>query len=190
MKEIVHESKTFDKIDYSDKSLSGREFDDCLFKNCNFTNADFSNNDFISCKFDTCNLSMMKLNYTGMKKVDFVNCKVVGVDFSCCEDFGFSVNFEKCNLDYSFFLRKKMKQSAFENCIIREANFSRADLTNSKFDNCDLYRTIFNLTNLSGVDFRTATNYLINPEINTLKKAKFTHAGIHGLLSKYDIILE
>jgi hypothetical protein len=36
-------------------------------------------------------------------------------------------------------------------------------------------------------DFRSAFNYSINPEINRIKKAKFSLTGLQGLLGKYDI---
>ena len=35
--------------------------------------------------------------------------------------------------------------------------------------------------------FQTAYNYKIDPEINPMRKAKFSTQGIVGLLDKYDI---
>jgi hypothetical protein len=43
---------------------------------------------------------------------------------------------------------------------------------------------------LEKADFRTSYNYSINPEVNRIKKAKFSTAGIAGLLCKYDIEIE
>ncbi|WP_456376701.1 hypothetical protein [Lutibacter sp.] len=40
------------------------------------------------------------------------------------------------------------------------------------------------------VDFRTAFNYSINPEINCLERAKFSLQGLSGLLEKYNIDME
>jgi hypothetical protein len=37
---------------------------------------------------------------------------------------------------------------------------------------------------------RTSYNYSINPEVNRIKKAKFSTTGIAGLLHKYDIEIE
>ena len=39
-------------------------------------------------------------------------------------------------------------------------------------------------------DFRSAFNYFIDPEINKIKKAMFSLAGVKGLLGKYDIKIE
>jgi fluoroquinolone resistance protein len=35
-----------------------------------------------------------------------------------------------------------------------------------------------------------ADNYNINPETNTLKKAKFSLEGVKGLLGEYDLVIE
>jgi len=49
---------------------------------------------------------------------------------------------------------------------------------------------MFENTNLQKVDLRSAINYSINPEINQIKKAKFSASGLRGLLEKYDIVVE
>lgn len=48
-------------------------------------------------------------------------------------------------------------------------------------------RSIFLKTNLEETDFSTAFNYLINPNENRLKKAKFALQGLPGLLAVYGI---
>jgi len=51
-------------------------------------------------------------------------------------------------------------------------------------------RATFENTALEKVDLRTGFNYSINPEINRIKKAKFSLQGVLGLLDKYDIEIE
>ena len=80
-----------------------------------------------------------------------------------------------------------MPKTTFTNCSLKETNFVSADLTKSVFENCNLDNAIFNDTKLKEVDFKTAYNYKIDPEFNPMKKAKFSSAGILGLLDKYDI---
>ncbi|MCZ4225284.1 hypothetical protein [Pedobacter rhodius] len=60
-------------------------------------------------------------------------------------------------------------------------------MTNSVFDNCDLLSATFDGTILEKTDFRTAYNYSIDPDNNRIKKARFSKAGLAGLLHKYDI---
>ena len=45
-------------------------------------------------------------------------------------------------------------------------------------------------SNLEKADFRTAANYSFNPELNKMKKTRFSLSGLPGLLAKYDIEIE
>jgi hypothetical protein len=51
-------------------------------------------------------------------------------------------------------------------------------------------RATFDQTILEKVDFRTSYHYSIDPEVNRIKKAKFSILGVAGLLGKYDIEIE
>jgi uncharacterized protein YjbI with pentapeptide repeats len=84
----------------------------------------------------------------------------------------------------------KVKSTLFKNSQLNETDFSECDLTGSVFDNCDMAGATFDNSNLEKVDFTTAFNFSIDPEINRIKKAKFSLAGVLGLLNKYDIIVE
>ena len=144
----------------------------------------------MDCEFADCNLSNLKLWNSSLKSVYFKNCKLLGIDFSKCEDFLFSVTFMDSNLDFTSFNEKKMPKTKFENCSLKETSFVRTNLTNVIFENCNLNNTIFNETVLIGADFTNAFNYKLDPEYNTIKKAKFSNAGIVGLLDKYNIIIK
>lgn len=69
-------------------------------------------------------------------------------------------------------------------------DFTECDLSDSLFDNCDLMRANFDNTNIEKADLRTSYNYSIDPEINRIKKAKFSIHGISGLLEKYDLLID
>jgi uncharacterized protein YjbI with pentapeptide repeats len=130
---------------------------------------------------------MVNVAGTSLKDAIFTDCKLMGLDFGKCNDLLLSFTFIRCQLDYAFFYKKKLKKTRFEECNIREANFTEADLSGSAFIKCDLTRTVFDRSNLSGIDFRSAYNYSIDPENNQIKKAKFSLEGVRGLLDKYDI---
>jgi uncharacterized protein YjbI with pentapeptide repeats len=91
-----------------------------------------------------------------------------------------STSFHKC----------KLKGTDFVSCILKGTDFAECDLTNANFDNCDLDSATFDRTNLKGADLRTAYNFVINPETNSLKKAKFSIYGLPGLIAQYGIIIE
>lgn len=190
MNEILHEHKQFDKVDFSGQELYEIEYISCRFINCNFSYTNLSESDFMDCSFDNCNFSLVKVKGTGFKNSRFLNSKITGVDFSKCHDFLFSFQFQSCIVDYCSFYGRKLKKTMFQSCSIKETDFSEADLTEASFDNCDLLNTIFRQTILEKTDFRSAVNFLIDPEINKIKKAKFSLYGLPGLLEKYQIIIE
>jgi uncharacterized protein YjbI with pentapeptide repeats len=84
----------------------------------------------------------------------------------------------------------KLKNTRFTDCQLKEVEFIEADLTQAVFENCDLIHATFERTILNGADLRTAFNFSIHPEINQLKKTKFSSAGLAGLLDRYDIEIE
>lgn len=187
MESTIHEDKTFEQINYTDKVIQGREFQSCTFKKCDFSNSDFSRNKFLECTFIECNLSLMKLGNSVLTDVVFKDCKILGVNFSECQDFLFSVSFTSCTLDYALFAGKKMLKTKFTRCSLKEANFTNANLSGAIFEESDLERTIFNRTDLTSANLLTASNYTIDPELNTLKKAVFSLHGLPGLLAQHQI---
>lgn len=122
-----------------------------------------------------------------MRDIKFKECKMLGLEFGNCSQFGFAVNFEDCNLTHSSFLEMKIRKTLFKNCQLHEVEFGESDLSGSMFDNCDLQNAIFENSILNKADLRTSFNYSINPEVNRLKKAKFSLSGLPGLLDQYEL---
>ena len=182
--------KVFESVDYSEKKLVEREFEDCSFTNCNFSKSDLRGIQFMDCHFKGCNLSLAMLDDAGIKSVAFKDCKLMGIDFSKCNDFLFSVSFENCQLDYCSFYKKKMKKTIFRGCSLKHTDFTETDLSLSILDHCDLSEAIFIQGTLEKTDFRTAKNYAFDPEINKIKKARFSMPDVVGLLTKYNIDIE
>ena len=97
------------------------------------------------------------------------------------------MNFEDCLLNLSMFYNRKLKGAKFKNCSLHEVDFTDTDLTNATFDNCDFTGAVFRNSILEKADFRTAFHFSIDPEINRIKKTKFSRMGLDGLLHKYGI---
>ena len=188
-KENIRNS-TFRGNDYAGRSLPFPEYEGCEFLDCNFAKADLSEVNFIDCRFSGCNLGNAKLEGTGLKGVFFKDCKLIGLDFSACNDFLLDLGFDGRNLDFAYFHKKKLKKTKFVNCTIAEANFTESDLSQAVFDGCDLKRTVFQASQLRGADFRTARNYSIDPDKNAVKGAKFSYPDVLGLLDKFGIEIE
>ncbi|MBA3662905.1 MAG: pentapeptide repeat-containing protein [Bacteroidetes bacterium] len=190
MKNTYIENKIIEKEDFTSNKLEVAEYEKCKFVNCNFSNSDLTNVQFLECLFLGCNLSNASLNKTAFKETNFKDCKLLGLHFHNCNEFLLSVNFDNCQLNLSSFFRLKIKKTKFRNCSLQEADFTETDLSGAVFENCDLSRTVFDGTNLEKADLRTSYNYMIDPELNKIKRAKFSLQGIPGLLFKYDIEVE
>jgi uncharacterized protein YjbI with pentapeptide repeats len=183
----IFDDQIFDKFDIS-QGLH-HEFTNCTFRGCDFSNESFGQAELTDCTFVSCNLSMVTFGNTVLNNVKFNDCKVMGVDFSKCSKFLFSVSFEKCVLNYSVFLKNDLKNTIFKRCILQETSFIETNLNSAKFLDCDLTRATFDRANLEKADLSTSRNYIINPEINKLKKTKFSMPDVLGLLSNLDIII-
>ncbi|MEX0648936.1 MAG: pentapeptide repeat-containing protein [Balneolaceae bacterium] len=115
---------------------------------------------------------------------------MLGVNFEHCNELAFKVKFKDCQLDFSSFNRLSMKKTIFKNCTLKEADFTDTDLSGSLFEQCDLHRAVFHHTTAENVDFTTSFNFSIDPEINQIKRSKFSVFGLKGLLEKYDLNIE
>lgn len=186
---LDHFDQTFEKITHLPTGTKQTQFEDCTFRNSDLTEANFQGCNFVKCTFVNCNLSMVKFAQIGLDHIQFTDCKMVGADFSTAKDFLFGVNFSNSILDYAAFMKKKNRKAKFENCSLKGADFTEADLTETKFINCDFDRAIFMQSTLNGADFVTSFNYTIDPERNSLRKAKFAVSGLPGLLTNYGIIV-
>ena len=182
--------KNFVGIDFTKTTIELGEYEGCSFSNCHFLSVDLSHLNFIDCVFTNCDLSLTKLNNTALRDVKFVGCKLLGLHFDDCNKFSFSAFFEGCNLNLSSFYKMNMKNSQFKSCSLHEVDFIEANLTSSIFDVCDLMGASFDRTVLEKADFRTSRNFIIDPEKNKLKKAKFSVATLPGLLEKYNLVIE
>jgi uncharacterized protein YjbI with pentapeptide repeats len=151
-------------IRFSDCKMLGLHFEDC---------SDF----LFAVHFDKCILNLSSFFKQKLKKTIFKDCS----------DFLFAVHFEKCILNLSSFFKQKLKKTIFKECSLHEVDFTEADCSQANFDNCDLTGAKFEKTNLEKADMSTSFNYSIDPELNRIKKAKFSMDGIAGLLDKYDI---
>ena len=181
------EDKTFDNIDFTEKSLANNIYTNCVFNDCNFSKTDISYASFEDCIFNICIFSETIVNLTRFKNIIFNETKMMGFHFNNCKEFLFELSFKNCQLDYTIFFEKKMRNTVFIDCSLKEVDFTKADLTMATFANCDLQDATFDDTILEKADFRSARNFRIDPEQNKIKKAKFSYIGLEGLLSKYKI---
>ena len=181
--------KEFKGVDFREEPLFG-EYVDCRFVNCCFQEADLTGLGFDGCLFEGCDLTLVKVRDTAFRNVLFLHSKLLGVRFEYCNPFGLLFGFTDCLLNLSSFFRLKIAGTSFIRCQLVEVDFADTDLSGAVFEECNLSGAVFEHTNLEKADFRTAVGYVIHPETNRVKKAKFSSAGLAGLLLRYGIEIE
>lgn len=182
--------KIFSGINFQKKKRIVGEFENCHFNECLFTRTDLTNVAFIECRFEDCNFSMAKISSTIFRDVRFKKCKLLGLSFEDCNQLLLSMYFEDCQLNLASFRKLDLSNTIFKNCSLHEADFTETNLTKAVFSNCDLTAALFQKTILKNTDLSTSYNFSIDPEVNQLKKAKFSLEEVPGLLDKYDIVIE
>ncbi len=181
--DTIFSEETFDQ----QSSLQPGEYENCRFVNCDLSDGNLSNYIFIDCEFTDCNLSNAKIAHTAFREVTFNGCKMLGLQFNNCNAFGLSVAFTGCTLNHSSFYERQLKKTVFSKSLLREVDFTSADLSGAKLEECDLADATFDQTNLEKADLSTSFHYIIDPQRNKIKKAKFSLEALPGLLAQYDI---
>ena len=64
------------------------------------------------------------------------------------------------------------------------------DLTEADFRDCNLAETVFTGANLTRADFRGAKDYVISPQDNRVRRAKFSFPEVMSLLRCLEIEIE
>lgn len=176
-------------IEIKEQKIDSIYFDDCTFVKCDFSNAQIKNCKFTDCKFISCDLSLSKLKSCVFNDVSFEKCKLIGISWSNCDE-PFNVKFDACNISQNSFHLLDLRKMKFINSVIKDSGFEECNLQEAVFDNCDLEFSDFFNNNLKKASFETSRNYLINPQINDIEKAKFSLPEALSFLKLLPIIIK
>lgn len=190
MKDEYFRDKEFKGVDFGDEDLKLGSYEHCQFINCNFTASTLVGFQFSNCSFTNCDLSNIKILDAIFDTVYFKACKLIGLRFETCNDFVFSADFNGCLLSYSTFSGMDLRGRDFTSSRLIETEFTDTNLTAAIFKEADLSGAVFERSNLEKADFRSATNFNIDPEKNRMKGAKFSHRDLPSLLSKYKLDID
>lgn len=190
-----YSSQEFKKLTLKSARVIQKDFVACTFLKCNFSETLFQECRFHECKFRECDLSLANLKDSTFNSTRFEDSQIIGVDWTQTawaknKFIVFKpVDFIDSVLNHSTFSGLKMKQIQIVRCIAHDVSFEEADLTSADCTFTDFNSSRFNHTNLTEADFTGATNYTIAPQLNVLKKTKFSLPEAMALLYGLDIIL-
>jgi uncharacterized protein YjbI with pentapeptide repeats len=188
-----YQEQHFRDLDLAGQRLMGSEFHDCQFEACTFTETVFQGCRFVGCTFSKCDLSLAQAPGSAFSATRFFDSRVIGVDWTQADWSGISlgqpIGFERCALSHSTFIGLRLPGLQIKDCLAADVDFREADLSRADFSGSDLEQSLFSSTNLSKADLRTAHNYQIAPERNTLTGARFALPEAMSLLYELDIDL-
>ena len=180
----------FRRNSYADKEFQVAEYEDCTFEECSWDAATFEGCTFIECTFKACRIINPKMDNSQWQTVLFQDCQLLGVHFSDCNPFLFSIRVSGCQIQYGSYHQMDLKESQFMVSQLLEVDFVEADLREVSFPECDLTGSQFDNSNLEGSNFRSATGIMIDPTKNAIRGAKFTISQLPGLLQSFGIEIE
>ena len=185
--------KSFNKLQLNSLTIVACEFEECEFNECDFSEAIFKNCKFINCSFRSCNLSLLKVPYTSFFEINFMECKLVGVDWTKASWPSFNLDsdlkFSKCILNDSSFFGLTLNELEFDECKLYDVDFREGNFANSSMVYCDFTNSLFMHTNLQSVDFTESCNFNIDVLENRIAKAKFSRYEALNLLDSLGIEL-
>ncbi|HML39699.1 MAG TPA: pentapeptide repeat-containing protein [Bellilinea sp.] len=189
-----YQGEKYKNLNFEQARIQRTEFVNCTFNRVNLREADFLYSKFHECTFTNCDLSLSSVKGCVFNQVRFEDCTLVGINWieSAWGKSRFSkpADFYRCALNYGTFVGLNLKTVKLSGCTIHNVDFSDVDLTGADCTKSDFTNSRFNHTNLTEADFRGATNYVIAPNDNILKKTHFTLPEAMALLYGLDIILE
>jgi uncharacterized protein YjbI with pentapeptide repeats len=187
--ENFYGEREFLKVEYAEQEVREVEFYKCKFKEGYFFKTRFIDCEFENCTFEKCDLSLINLAGSRLLDVEFIETKMLGVDWTLLKK-PYRFSFKKCKLDNCSFYRMELTGLNMIESSAREADFIEANLTKMVFDGTDLYHSRFSRANLSFTNFSNAINYSIDPNQCKLKKTIFTMPEAMSLLSAFDVVIK
>lgn len=147
-----------------DRHEDSKEFKNCLFESVSFQDVSFEDSYFIDVIFKDCDLSNIKFLATLFRRVQFINCKLLGTDFS--ESLFDQVLFKDCQCGFANFAFMKNKETHFINCDLHNASIIETNLNKTKFNECSLIQCEIQHSPLYNIDLSTCnlTNIITTPQ--------------------------
>ena len=186
----THEDYEFASVDFSSINLVEHSFQNCLFTSCRFRETEMQSANFRFCVFKESEFVLTKVHNVTLNDASFESCRIMGINFSEFNNFGFFPAFKNCVIDNSIFNGICLRKGKIFTCKLVDCDFSACDFSEADFTNTVFKHVTISQCNLEKADFRYCQGYRINPDTNRVRKAKFSLPEAQSFLSFLDIIIE
>jgi len=187
-----YNGQTFSRVEMVGAKLSSSDFEWCTFDKCAFNEAVLTHFRFTKCRFVGCDLSLFKPQNCRFVDVEFVESKLVGVDWTAVGETKtdrmlFSAAFDRSVLDYG--VVKGLPVKKLFKCSAREVDFTEADLQEADCRETDFAGATFMRSDLRGANFVGARNYAIDVTQNKVRKARFSWPDAMALMVAFGVVI-
>ena len=173
----------FEDMTISNIMIDRLNLNQCHFKKVVFENCEFHKIDMSDTTFENCDLSQLYLGGGSVFRCEFVNTRLVGVDFadsviretivdSCSAAYlnaGFtkmkSVMFKETKLQDGRFIEAKMEKVAFMDSDLKHADFTNTNLKALDFSSCDIEQLTLSLNLIKGLTLNQEQALMIAKEL-------------------------
>lgn len=169
----VFEDEIFDGLELPNLDLSEKEFVRCTFKKMVLPESIWKVTRLNECVFDACDLTRMRPARIAAHSVAFLNCRMMGIDWSDVR-FESTITFDGCNLQYASFVNVNLTQIRFSHCRLVEVNFLGSRLVEADFTDSDLRGSRFQDCDVQRANFAGTEGFVIDATRNKVKDARIS----------------
>lgn len=188
-----YEDHAFEGLSLPGVEIRAKEFAGCTFTGCSFLEARLKACRFVDCRFVRCDLSLCRVEDCSFTTVEFIDSNMIGVNWTEASwpALGLfnAIGFERCAISHSSFAGLRLRRVKMIDCVAHDADFAEANLSEAVCVGTDFKDSRFLHTDLGEADFTGAKNYAIAPNLNALRKTRFSLPEAMALLYGLDIIL-
>jgi len=172
----VFEDEVFSNQELPHADLSGKEFVRCTFRKMVLQETVWKGARLDDCVFDACDLARMRPAKMAAHGIEFLNCRMVGIDWS---EVGSNptITFEGCNLQYASFVNVNLTGTRFTHCKLLEVNFIETRLMDAEFTDSDLSGSRFEDCDLRKANFADTQGLSLDPVRNKVKDTRISVAS-------------
>lgn len=148
------ESAQLVDIDAVNCNIPALDLNDALLEKMQFTGSHFSRITMRDVVAKQTDFSSASLDSGSIVRVQFTNCRMMGVDFNRTSLH--DVVFRSCKLDLANFRQADLRRVQFIDCTLVETDFGGSTLTSIEFQSSILEATVFSQAKCKLVDLRTS----------------------------------
>lgn len=149
--EAAHKGLSFVDMDLSGRSAESVEFTQCRFKEVNLSGTTLGRAAFTDCFFENSNLANLRAEKSSLVRADLSVLRMTG--FHWTDGLLRDARFIESRLDLSSFRFTDFVRVQFERCNLTGTDFIKADLSGAQFIGCDLTGAQFSQANMEGARF-------------------------------------